>query len=408
MNLSTATPESKPTTVNSSKARHASRRYPFRLARHLCMEYAMPLCGALAAFSMLSLLLAVFDDLPDFNGIQISARLTVLYFLARIPENLAMVFPVSSLLAVSFMSMVMGKNNELTAIRSAGLSLLTTSIPIWCLALMLCLGIFAIQEFIQPACARYIEWIQTDYLDAPAPKKTAKDAGDMDARRNQFAYYNPKNRQEWFFADFQAEGVCRGVSVCTQDEQGRIDNVLTAAQAYYTKDSGWHFRQVSITEYEFDGNSGMTTVHPSRFLDSFPPAETDSPNIYRESPRDIIIQSRTLDTLPLKDLLRMRRKDILLDPRNRALVRTMITYRIFSPLSTLIATLLGFALTLTRGRTSPIRGFVIAIAIFVAYHLLAQLFLVLGKNDFLFWLLAGCFPTLTALAYAFWLAYRRQ
>ena len=394
--------------TSSNQASTSARKYPFRLARHLCQEYAMPLCGALAAFIMLSLLLAVFDDLPDFNGIKIPAKSTVLYFLARIPENLAMVFPVSSLLAVSFMSMVMGKNNELTAIRSAGLSLLTTSVPIWSLALLLCLGLFAIQEFLQPACARYVEWVQTEYLDAPTKKKEKAYAPQKEASRNQVAYYNPKNRQEWFFADFKTDAPCIGVSVCTQDDKDRIAKVLTAAEATYDREKGWHFQQVAITEYDYGDGDGLPSVRPSRFLDEFPPPADDAPNAYRENPRDIVIQSRALDTLPVKDLLRLRRKDILLDPRNRTLVRTMIAYRLCAPLATLIATLLGFALTLTRGRTSPVRGFVIAIAFFVAYHLLAQLFLVLGKNGFLFWPIAGCLPTLAALACAFWLTYRRQ
>lgn len=397
-----------PGKVNST---HAERRFPRKLAGHLLCEFAMPLAGALAAFTVICLLLAVFDDLPDFSGVDIPLGMTLRYFLARVPENLLMAFPISALLAVSFMNMILGKNNELTAIRSAGLSLFGTAAYVWLTAFALSCGIFALNEFVQPACVRYVEMVKTDYLDNPARKNSGKgkekSGKEKSKSQNQLAYYNPKTRQEWFFADFKPKAPCPGVSVCVQDEKGRVIMALTAAEALYLKDSSqWRFQEVTLTEYDY--TDSLPTVRPTKFMKVFPEDERLPERLFRENPRDIVIQSRPIEELPLKDLLRMRRRGITLDRRNRSLVRTLIAYRLTAPLATLIATMLGFALTLTRGRTTPVKGFVTAVAIFVAYYLIAQFFLVLGKNGHLWWPVAGALPTLAALAGAIILNKKRQ
>ncbi|MCQ2397468.1 MAG: LptF/LptG family permease [Lentisphaeria bacterium] len=390
--------------------RTSTRQFPQKLAWHLLREFALPLVGSIAAFVVICLLLAVFDDLPDFNGVDIPASMTLKYFLARVPENLLMAFPISAMLAVSFMNMVLGKNNELTAIRSAGLSLMHTATYVWLVALLLCCSIFALSEFIQPACIRYVGMVKTDYLDNPARQKSSKTNAHRKSTKptlNQLAYYTPKMKQEWFFADFKADAPCNGISVCTQDDRGRPLKILSAAEGEYSKDAGqWFFKKVSITEYDYKDN--LPSTKPALFLDEFPNAENLANRIYRENPRDIAIQSRPLEELPLKDLLRMRRKKIFTDSRNANLVGTLAAYRLASPLATLIATLLGFALTLTKGRTTPVKGFVTAVGLFVAYYLVAQIFLVLGKNNHLWWLLAGTLPTLAMLAFAVHLNLKRQ
>lgn len=387
-----------------------TRQFPHKLACHLLREFALPLVGSIAAFVVICLLLAVFDDLPDFSGVDIPMGMTLKYFLARVPENLLMAFPISAILAVSFMNMVLGKNNELTAIRSAGLSLMHAAAYVWLTAILLSCAIFALSEFIQPACVRYVAMVKKDYLDNPARKKSTKAKDQKKSTKpslNQLAYYTPKMKQEWFFADFKENAPCQGVSVCTQDDRGRPLKVLSAAEGEYSKEQGqWLFKMVSMTEYEYTDN--LPSTKPAVFMDEFPDQMHLQERLYRENPRDILIQSRPLEELPLKDLLRMRRKKIFADSRNSNLVGTLLAYRLASPLATLIATMLGFALTLTRGRTTPVKGFVTAVGLFVAYYLAAQIFLVLGKNNHLWWLLAGTLPTLAMFILALHLNIKRQ
>jgi lipopolysaccharide export LptBFGC system permease protein LptF len=65
-------------------------------------------------------------------------------------------------------------------------------------------------------------------------------------------------------------------------------------------------------------------------------------------------------------------------------------------------------MTITQGRRSAAGGFVAAVGIFMVYYVMAQLFLVLGKNGTLPPILAGTLPTLLALTAAIIIVKKRQ
>ncbi len=380
------------------------------LCRHLLREFFLPLAGSLTAFLAISMLLAVFDDLPDFSGVDIPASLTALYFLARTPDYLMTVIPVSALLAASLMTIVLGKNQELTAIRSAGLSLLAVATPLWLLSLALCGGMLFLNECVLPQSTRFAEEIRTDYLDNPAKKTKTKASDDKANRRegNSLTYYNPRKNQEWFFADFRKEGPCQGVNVTFLDDKGRPTLVLNAATGEYSPQEGsWHFQQTILTRYDYSQNS-LPLAAPPLSYPEYPPQDSPQAKLFRESPRDIQIQATPPEQTPIRDLLRKTRRRILLSPNELQLSKTLLAHRLAIPLSPLIAVLLGFSLTLPQGRTSPVRGFVLAVGLFVAYTLCAHLFLVLGKSGHLWWPIAGAFPTGAALFGSLYLAWKRQ
>ncbi len=389
----------------------ARRRLSPILSRHLLREFSVPLFGSLAAFLAISLLLAVFDDLPDFSGVEIPAATTALYFLARTPDYLITVFPISALLAASFMTIVLGKNQELTAMRSVGISLLAAATPVWILAGLLCAGSSFLTEVVHPVSVRFVETVKNDYLDNPAARKASAKAATpakASSSGNQLAYFNPRKHQEWFFADFRPRGTCRGISITCQDDRGRPVSVFTAAEGDYdVSKGGWRFRQTALVRYDYSKGK-LPTVLPTEFHDCFPEDSTQVTKFYDESPRDILIQSTPMEQTSLRGLLRLQRRRILLASQNLSLVRTLLAYHLTSPLAPLVAVLLGFALTMPKGRTSAIQGFVLAIGLYVGYTLLAQFFLVLGKNGYLWWPLAGALPTLAALAGAVTLAWKRQ
>ena len=389
-----------------------TRRVSPLLCRHFLREFSVPMAGSLTAFLAISMLLAVFDDLPDFSGVDISASLTALYFLARTPDYLMTVIPVSALLASSLMTIVLGKNQELTAIRSAGLSLLTVATPVWLLSLALCGVMLFLNEAVIPRSTRFVEMIRTDYLDNPARKKTAgkAEAAPKAARRegNSLAYYNPRTQQEWFFADFRSEGPCQGVHVTLQDEKGRPTLVLNAATGeYLPQERRWRFLRTTLTQYDYAQSDLPLAALPVSYPE-YPLPDSPQARLFRESPRDIQIQATPLEQTPIRDLLRKTRKRIFLSTNELQLSKTLLAHRLATPLATLIAVLLGFVLTLPQGRTSPVRGFVTAVGLFVSYTLCAHLFLVLGKSGHLWWPIAGAFPTAAALSGALYLAWKRQ
>lgn len=379
--------------LTSGNIINTKRHFPWRMSHHIATQYMWPLCGTVACFAMVSLLLAVFDSLPDFTGRGVPVHAMLLYFAAGMPKTLLTILPFSSLLAICFMTMILGKNNELTAIRSAGVSLLTAAAPIMFIALLLCCLYAALAEAVEPAAQRYIAYVNSHYLE---------EHGSGPNHTGPLAYYNARYHRDWFFADFAAEGQSRGISVRSIDKLGRTTEIITAATAEYLYgERSWCFTNGETQTFAFRAEDGSPLPQPKATFGALV-------RPYHEKPRDIFLQSQSYEELPLIGLLRVNRRHDAISPRSARLVRTMLAWRIFSPLSPLIATLLGFSLTLSTGRKSAIRGFVLAVALFMAYHLFAQFALLLGKNGAFPPLLAGSLPTLAALAGAFFLACRRQ
>ena len=206
----------------------AARRFPRRLARHLLAEFLVPLLGSVGAFALLSLLLAVFDRLPDFTDTGIPLGRLLLYFAACMPETLVVVFPVSALLAVCWMTMVLGKNSELTAIRSAGIPLVKAAAYIWIVAGLLCLFACLLSEVLHPMATEVIEQTHDTYINPTKAKSKA---------RLHLAYACTRTRRDWFFTRFSTTAPSEGVVVRTYDKSGRTMEVLTAESAEFLPES---------------------------------------------------------------------------------------------------------------------------------------------------------------------------
>ena len=375
----------------SSAAKRAVRRFPWRLSRHIATQYAWPLVGTIVSFAMVSLLLAVFDDLPDFTGKGVPIGTMLLYFAAGMPKTLLTILPFSSLLAICFMTMILGKNNELTAIRSAGISLLSAAMPILPLALLLCGVSLLLSEVISPAANRYSAYVQERYLE---DKKKSENAESL-------SYYNARYQRDWFFSEFSREEPCRGIIVRALSDDGRTREIISAAEGIYEPETRtWTFRNGTRQPFSYLPDGTPMPGSKSHFEILTEP--------FHEKPRDIFLQSQSCEELPIIGLWRVNTRSDAVSPRTARLVKAMLAWRFTSPFSALIATLLGFSLTLTTGRKTAIRGFILAVALFMAYHLLAQFALLLGKNGVIMPYLAGSLPTILALAGAFVLAYRRQ
>ena len=421
---------------------------------HLLAESAVPVFGAIAILSMTCLLLAVFDDLPDFQGMRISIRTEVLYFLARALDPLETIFPFATFLGVSFMTIVKGKNSELTAIRAAGLSLFVTALPVWLLCLALCGAEMYLTEVVRPAAKRYVEQVQNELefykqerkelearikaeveqrlseqqaTDAPATEKDVafNDRKTLESHirerlekdiKSEFVlsdnssihsinYYNAQSRTEWFFANFRADAPSQGVVIWKFNESGRMISRATAFQAEYDEDArNWRLIGGEVTQFDYPDEAELP--HPTETVRHSETEETILP--YPDTPQEIELLHHQPDELNLVGLLAMLRFAERLPQARQHFVRTMVAYRFFYPLSTLIAGLLGFALTLTQGRKSAITGFVVAAVLLMGYYSVAQQSVVLGRSGTLPAFIAGAIPTLLVLAGSFMLAWKRQ
>ncbi len=378
------------------------RRLSWILFRYITREFLLPLVCCLLAFVVLFLVDDVFDVLGDFLEAKASFRDIVHYFAILQPLNLVNVLPMSILLACSFMVHNLGRHHELTAIRSAGLSLLTCGLPIWLLALLLSGVSFWVSESLAPVSSRRAEEIRVRWTESESRRE----------RKAKLAFNNTGAKRDWFFEFFQREGTQRGVLIKQFREDDAPDWELQAARAEY-RDEEWTFYHGVIRHYDLAGrlpegrDIRFSTYTPVRgVLDG--EAEARFRKNIDESPGMILNHLRPVHELSVRRMLRILSLNPSMPQTARDVYVSTVWYRISFPFSCLIGAFLGFSLSLTLERGGALAGFAMAVGLMVLYYVISQLFLVLGKNGYVPPFVAGCLPTLGFISWGVWDLFRKR
>lgn len=364
-----------------------SRSLPWMLWRYVTAETLPKLLLCLAGFIMVFLLLRVTDDLADFNLAIISLWKVILYFLATVPGDLVNVIPMSMLLATSWMTVKLGKNNEMTAMRSSGLSLAVCATPVWILALVLCLLSFGISEFLATPCASFCEEL-----------KRQGDNRESKRKKEAIACLDQVTNRDWYLIDLDSEGKGTGVVIRQYDGQGRTSWVISAREAVY-RPGEWQFLKGEEKIYSYDSD-GFPQIAEVKAFDQL---ERDFP----EEPQHILDSSKSFETLRLAALLRMLHQGGL-DPDTVRLLKTMVWNRLTFPLASLVGALFGFSLSLATGRGGVMKGFASAVGLLVVFVVFGQATMILGKAGMLSPFLAGGVGNLLFTAGGIWLVWKRR
>jgi lipopolysaccharide export system permease protein len=116
------------------------------LDRYLLRELLVPFGYCLVGFLIFWLTFDLFGQLSDFQKLKLSAEEIFQYYLAKTPEILVVALPVAFLLALLYALTNHARYHELTAIRSAGVSLTRLAAPYLAVGFVLTLALFAMNE----------------------------------------------------------------------------------------------------------------------------------------------------------------------------------------------------------------------------------------------------------------------
>jgi lipopolysaccharide export system permease protein len=368
------------------------RRLSPTLFFYVTREFAVPLACCLLAFTALFLLNNIFDDLPDFlkargRGEGALSDL-VTYLLILQPLNMVHVLPMSILLAASFMTAMLCRHHEMTALRAAGISLFVSGLPVWILSFLLSGATLWISEDLAPECAAQAELMREGWTASPKEKR----------REARLAYHNAGEKRDWFFEEFVLKKAYRGILVKQFRPDDTTEWELQAAYAEY-RDGKWIFYDGARSFFDSDGKLPVGTEMPF---------ETLSPEQVSETPRQILNHLRPVEELSIAGILRMFRFNRTIPERTRQVFLTTIWYRVCFPFSCFIGALLGVGLTSTTERSSSLRGFAEAVGIMMLYYMISQLTLVFGRNGYLPPAIAGGGPTVLFVGLGLTILYRKR
>jgi len=118
----------------------------------------------LGAFTLIFLVIEFLDKMRRFSRVNADVATIAFYFINKLPEIISQVIPFGVLLATILTLGILVRNNELTALRSSGVSLHAVGWPLLVAALLLSVMTFISNELLLPVTVRNIRDIEETIL----------------------------------------------------------------------------------------------------------------------------------------------------------------------------------------------------------------------------------------------------
>ena len=362
------------------------------LDRYLLSEWLKMLGLLLAATMGLLLMAALYDNFRDLRQVGAGFGDTLLYFVTLMPSYFPVVLPLSMLLSLLFVLSKLHRNNELTAVRGAGLNIFATTRSLWLAGIVLC-GVSLMLN------AKVVPWsVETSrsLYDAMQFRAEAEamPGGTFGVVTN-VTFDNQRENRLWFINRYSRfNGRAYGIMVAQMDKSRReVSRIMAREGAYDPVRGGWIFQDGR--ELTFDPEQGEL-VRPVSF------ATKPMPN-YQEDPELMVLIDRSKPgDLSFNELRRIT--EFFAHENNPKVLRYEVQYYsvLFETIGPLIIIAIAIPFAMAGVRVSPAVGVSKSIGLFFLYYLLTTLSKVLGSGGYLEPMWAALMPNLTMTGLAAW------
>lgn len=357
--------------------------------RYLLRTFLTPFLYCLLAFIMIFVIFDLFDKLNDFIDGKTPIALIAKYYVVLIPSVLIQIVPVSLLLAVLYSLSSLTKNNELTAMRASGISILRLMIPYLSVGLLLSFAVGLINETIGPRAAYWCY-------------NFAREQGRSDPStvyvRSDLAIKNQNTRRSWLVGQFDIRDFSmRNVEVLQQREDTSDEFKIRAKEAVWL-DGRWWFKDLSVQRYDQESNP----MGIPRFALTEEMADlTEQPTLFLNEVKD----PEFMTALDLHDYLKTHAHRA---PSALARIRADMHSRLSMPWTCFIVTLLGIPFGSQTGRKGALLGVALSIGLFFGYYVLVNVGVGLAKKMVIPAEVGGWLPNLIFLAIGLVMVYRMR
>lgn len=360
------------------------------LDRYLLREW-LGIFGLLLAATMgLLLMQALYDNFRDLIGTGAGFGEMVAYYAVLLPSYFSVVLPLALLLSLLFVLGKLHRNNEITAIRAAGLNIFRTTRVLWFACLVLCGASLLLNARVVPWSVETSRQLLEGFaLQAEARDATASQIGVVQG----VTFDNRREGRMWFINRYnRLADRAYGVTVSIVDQGRREVSRLTAREARHDPERGWTF--LDGRRIEFDPEAGEV-LRSAVFADRIEPGFREDPALMRlidQKPTDLSFfeLKRIVNYFEIEENPKVWRYAV----RYYGLLADM-----FGPLI-ILAIAIPFAVAGVR--INPAVGVSKSIGLFFLYYLLANLATVLGGRGFLDPVWAALMPNLAMIGLAAW------
>ena len=324
------------------------------LDRYILWEYIRTLFLSLIFLSCLVVIVRLFDkDIKQF-GEETTSWVAIQIILLQAPRRILEIVPVASFLTAFFLLGKMVQNNELMAMKSAGLSIYRISMPIFLSTFLICLG-FAV----------FYNWVAS-----PAYHLASKIQQKMPLRRNRNVVFQGINKRLFFILnlDLEQKSIDR-MTIYDFDDRDRLGREIYAQTARWGK-GVWNLKNGFVRQFEDGIEVSFETFEQKTFS-------------RREEPLHLAKYSKDLRGMTIKELQqRIHYKKRAKQTTRREAVR--LHHKMAYPFAAFVVVLIGTPISIRFGRAGFFAGLVIAFFLnFIYWGFSFAIFEGLGENGIL-------------------------
>lgn len=360
------------------------------LDRYILKEWLKVFGMALGAMVGLLLIGQAFDSMKDFLEWRTPGHLVARYYLCQVPAMMPIVLPVATLVSMLFVLGHLHKNQELTAMRAAGLSVRRITRTLWAGGAAGTLLLIALNSAVIPDA---LESSRTLYENAKFDFQRRKDENHTKVEKTSSVFFeNGRDNRRWRIESLGGyTGQARRVQVYELDGNGAPKHQIFAEEAKYDFAKGhWTFLRGREFDYR-DG--GRETGDQAAFRTKVMPG-------YTENPKHMMLMTKKPSGLSLGEIDTLLKLAGDLESSKTAALSVRYHSILSSPFGCLIVVGLAIPFAVAGVRTNPMVGVSKAIGIFALYYLLDRVGYALGSQQVLPPMLAAWLPNLIALAFA--------
>jgi len=333
--------------------------------RYMIRGFLGPFLWCLFLFTIMAIIIDIFSFIENIVKFKIPAASLIAFYVYYSPAILLQVAPMAVLLSTIYVLSNLNKHNEITAMKSSGISLWRIMAPVLIMGFLISVAIFIINDKIIPVSSKVSNYIRREELEKEKRKESKAKV------INNVAVYGAGNRIV-FARNYDTEKKTLGdIIIHEHDARANLISKTIAESGAWTGE-GWKFHKVITWNID---NAGRILGKPDFAEEKIIPL--------KESPGDFANREWRADYMSYKELKRYIRNFRGVGTRLVKGLLVDLHYKISFSLISLIIILIGapFALITTRG--GVLIGIGMSIAIGLLYYAFIAISLAFGKAGIL-------------------------
>ena len=335
------------------------------LDKYTIKNFLPPVLYCLATFIVMYVIIDLFGHLDEILRNKVGFLLLAKYYYLLIPIIFVQIAPITLLLAVAYAFGNMNRHNEITAMRSCGISIIKIIKPFLLVGISASLGVMLINEMVVPRALLVTTKIKQNYIDGlkGKPKKNTLIAD--------VTIYGQENKL-FYVKEFDVfRRKLNEVIILEHDLSNNITSKITAKTGRW-ENKKWVFYDCIVYKLTENGRLiGMPAAYPRKIMN------------FKETPKDFYEGRFQADIMNYLQLYEYIKKFSKIDKKITQRLSVNLYHKTAFPFISFVVILLGVGFGLNNRRGGALWGIGVSIAISFVYYGIMAIFLALGKGGWL-------------------------